>query len=200
VVKRCDELPGQHLFQYVDGAGERRNITSDDVNQYLREASGGDFTAKDFRTWAATVLATCVLRDLVGFESETEARRDVVVAIDAVADKLGHTRAICRRSYLHPAVIETYLDGPLTSALGGAAIKTPAMLRADEAAALALLKRAAGRKVSKAAPRLYQYGPRRSSTPREDRGLKSDVGYRSRSTGPVRSDSSEQSKRPRVSS
>jgi DNA topoisomerase I len=129
----------------------------------MREASGDDFTAKDFRTWAATVLATCALRDLVGFESETEARRNVVVAIDAVAGRLGHTRAICRRSYVHPAVIETYLDGSLASALGGAAIKTPAMLRPDEAAALALPKRAAGRKVSKAAARLYQYGPRRSS-------------------------------------
>ncbi|HSP10703.1 MAG TPA: DNA topoisomerase IB [Candidatus Dormibacteraeota bacterium] len=153
VVKRCDELPGQQLFQYVDDSGARRNVTSDDVNQYLREASGEDFTAKDFRTWAATVLATCALRELAGFESETEGRRNVVAAVDQVARKLGHTRAICRRSYVHPAVIETYLDGSLELALGGSALSTPAMLRSDEAAALTLLKRAAGREVSRGAAR-----------------------------------------------
>jgi DNA topoisomerase-1 len=151
VVKRCDELPGQHLFQYIDDAGERRSVTSDDVNRYLRDASGDDFTAKDFRTWAATVLATCALRDLVGFESETEAKRNVVAAIDSVARKLGHTRSICRRSYVHPAVIEKYMDGSLASVIGTSAIKTPAGLRADEGAALALLKHAARRRVLRAA-------------------------------------------------
>jgi DNA topoisomerase-1 len=151
VVKRCEELPGQQLFQYVDDSGMRRNVTSDDVNQYLQEVSGEAFTAKDFRTWAATVLATCALRDLVEFESETEARRNVVDAVDAVARKLGHTRAVCRRSYVHPAVIETYLDGSLATALSTTAIRTPAMLHADEVAALALLKHAARRKLSKKA-------------------------------------------------
>jgi len=154
VVKRCDELPGQHLFQYIDESGTRRNVTSDDVNQYLREASGEDFTAKDFRTWAATVLATCALRELVGFESETDGRRNVVAAVDAVAGKLGHTRAICRRSYVHPAVIETYLNGSLESVLVEGSASTPPMLRADEGAALRLLRRAATRKVSKAASRV----------------------------------------------
>lgn len=153
VVKRCDELPGQQLFQYVDDSGDRHNVTSDDVNEYLREASGQDFTAKDFRTWGATVLATCALKELVGFESETEGRRNVVAAVDGVARQLGHTRAICRRSYVHPAVIETYLDGSLESALGGPALRMPAMLRADEVAALTLLKRAAGRKAAQAAAR-----------------------------------------------
>jgi DNA topoisomerase-1 len=112
VIKRCEELPGQMLFQYLDADGERRTVTSDDVNQYLREASGEDVTAKDFRTWAGTLLAEQALREVGGFESETEARRKVVAAIDMVAHKLGHTRAVCRRSYVHPAVIETYLNRP----------------------------------------------------------------------------------------
>lgn len=111
VIKRCEELPGQSLFQYVDGAGERGTVNSDDVNRYLREASGGDFTAKDFRTWTATLLAAQVLRETGGFESEAEAKRNVVAAIDVVARKLGHSRAVCRRSYVHPGVIATYMEG-----------------------------------------------------------------------------------------
>ncbi|HKC20367.1 MAG TPA: DNA topoisomerase IB [Candidatus Dormibacteraeota bacterium] len=109
VIKRCEELPGQLLFQYVDVDGERRAVTSDDVNAYLREASGENITAKDFRTWAGTVLAAQALRELGGFESETEARRKVVAAIDQVAHRLGHTRAVCRRSYVHPDVISLYM-------------------------------------------------------------------------------------------
>jgi DNA topoisomerase I len=109
VIKRCEELPGQLLFQYVDEGGERRAVTSDDVNQYLREASGVDVTAKDFRTWAGTVLAAKALRELGAFESETEARRKVVEAIDVVAHRLGHSRAVCRRSYVHPDVIAMYM-------------------------------------------------------------------------------------------
>jgi DNA topoisomerase-1 len=163
-VKRCEELPGQHLFQYIDADGERRSVTSDDVNDYLREA-GGDFTAKDFRTWGATVLATCALREIAQFESEAEAKRNVVAAIDSVARKLGHTRAICRQSYVHPAVIDVYLDGSLPATLERAAAKTAGPLRSDEAAALVLLRSRANSKVSKAAARLYEYGqsPRISS-------------------------------------
>jgi DNA topoisomerase-1 len=131
VIKRCEELPGQNLFQYVDADGERRTVTSDDVNEYLREAGGADYTAKDFRTWAGTVLALGALRDATGFESETEARKNVVAAIDAVARRLGHTRAVCRRSYVHPAVIERYAAGSL---------ELPSGL-SDEAAVLALLRK-----------------------------------------------------------
>jgi len=141
VIKRCEDLPGQSLFQYVDIDGEHRCVTSDDVNDYLREVTGEDFTAKDFRTWAGTVLAASALRDAVGFESETEAKRNVIAAIDSVARKLGHTRAVCRSSYVHPAVIETYMEGGLEAALGVAIARTPARLRADEAAVLALLRR-----------------------------------------------------------
>ena len=163
-VKRCEELPGQMLFQYLDESGERRAVTSDDVNAYLRDASGEDFTAKDFRTWAATVLAACTLRDVARFENETEAKRNVVTAIDEVASKLGHTRAICRRSYVHPAVIETYLEGGLDRALGVTIARAASRLRSDEAAVLSLLRRKLRVKVSKGQGRLYRYGPPKISS------------------------------------
>jgi len=148
VIKRCEDLPGQNLFQYLDGDGERRVVTSDDVNGYLREVSSEDFTAKDFRTWAGTVLAACALREASGFESETEAKRKVVEAIDSVARKLGHTRAVCRRSYVHPTVIDTYMDGHLETALSVAIAKPPSRLNSDEAAVLSLLRRKARRTVA----------------------------------------------------
>ncbi len=138
VVKRCEELPGQHLFQYVDAEGERGTVTSDDVNTYLREVTGEDFTAKDYRTWAGTMLATCALRALTGFESDAEAKSRVIAAIDTVAQKLGHTRAVCRRSYVHPAVVDAYTDRVLDRLDG----------KSDEAAALALLRRQSRKRVS----------------------------------------------------
>ena len=113
VVKQCQELPGQELFAYVDGNGERRTVSSQDVNDYLRETTGEDITAKDFRTWAGTVLAAVALREVEGFESVAEAKRNVVGAIDRVAKRLGNTRAVCRRSYVHPAVVDSYMDGSL---------------------------------------------------------------------------------------
>jgi DNA topoisomerase-1 len=141
VIKRCEDLPGQMLFQYLDDHGERHVVTSDDVNQYLRDATGEDYTAKDFRTWAGTVLAASALRELVNFESETEAKRNVISGIDSVARKLGHTRAVCRRAYVHPAVIEAYMDRSLEDALKGNVAKTFLRLKADESAVVALLKR-----------------------------------------------------------
>jgi DNA topoisomerase-1 len=149
VVKRCEDLPGQMLFQYLDDHGERHVVTSDDVNQYLQDATGEDYTAKDFRTWAGTVLAATALRELVNFESETEARRNVISGIDSVARKLGHTRAVCRRAYVHPAVIEAYMDRSLEDALKGNVAKTFLRLKADESAVVALLKRSMVRKGSK---------------------------------------------------
>jgi DNA topoisomerase-1 len=142
IVTRCEELPGQMLFQYVDEDGVRGAVTSDDVNSYLRDATGEDFTAKDFRTWAGTVLATHALRNASRFESETEAKRNVISAIDGVARKLGHTRAICRRAYVHPVVIGSYLDGSLDRALDHERA-TGGRLKVDEAAVLGLLKYAA---------------------------------------------------------
>jgi DNA topoisomerase-1 len=119
VVRRCQELPGQELFQYVDEAGDVQDIASDDVNAYLRDASAGDFTAKDFRTWAGTVLAYRALRALQPGDDERTARRNVVEAIRQTAGALGNTPAVARRSYVHPAVLDAYLDG----AIGGALVE-----------------------------------------------------------------------------
>jgi DNA topoisomerase-1 len=147
IVKQCRELPGQELFQYIGDDGARCDVTSGDVNAYLREISGQDFTAKDFRTWAGTVLAATALGELQQVASKAHARRNVNKAIEAVAGVLGNTRAVCRSSYVHPVVIDKYLDGSLPrsfnkQAAAGARSATP-RLRADEAAVLAMLKRAA---------------------------------------------------------
>ena len=113
VIRQLQDLPGQELFEWVDGQGERHSVSSQDVNDYLRETAGEDYTAKDFRTWAGTVLATAALRGMKGFESETDAKRNVIAAIDRVARRLGNTRAVCRRSYVHPAVFDAYMEGSL---------------------------------------------------------------------------------------
>ena len=111
IVKRCRDLPGQELFQYRDADDEVRDVTSDDVNAYLREISGADVSAKDFRTWAGTVHAYRALRALDEPTSERGARRNVVAAVRATAELLGNTPAVARRSYVHPTVLEAYLDG-----------------------------------------------------------------------------------------
>ena len=113
IVGQCQELPGHELFQYVDGDGETHTIDSADVNEYLREISGEHFTAKDFRTWAGTVLACEMLREFESFASETEAKRNVVQAIKQVAAKLGNTPSVCRKCYVHPLVLDTYMSGAL---------------------------------------------------------------------------------------
>ncbi len=144
VVRRCQELPGQELFQYLDADGEVHDIVSDDVNAYLREASGGDFTAKDFRTWAGTVLAYRALRALQPEDHGPTAKRNVVEAIRATADRLGNTPAVARGSYVHPAVLEAYLDGSLRGALVEAAedqtIPPEGADAAEEAAVVRLLR------------------------------------------------------------
>jgi DNA topoisomerase I len=118
VVRRCQDLPGQELFQYIDDEGEPHDVASDDVNEYLREASGGaDVTAKDFRTWAGTVLAYRALRALAPGDDERAARQNVVEAVRVTADRLGNTPAVARRSYVHPAILEAYLDGSIRGAL-----------------------------------------------------------------------------------
>ncbi|HEY0442670.1 MAG TPA: hypothetical protein VGC90_00455 [Candidatus Limnocylindrales bacterium] len=125
VVRRCQELPGQELFQYVDDDGEIRDVASDDVNDYLREISGGNFTAKDFRTWAGTVLAFRALRALEPAASLTDAKRKVVAAMRETAGRLGNTPAVARQSYVHPAVVEAYMDGKVGGALVEAAEEAP---------------------------------------------------------------------------
>jgi DNA topoisomerase-1 len=113
IVRDCMDLPGQELFQYLDEEGKRRAIGSADVNEYLRKLSQQDFTAKDFRTWAGTVLAARSLRECEPFSSQTQAKRNVVEAIKAVAVRLGNTVAVCRKCYIHPVVIEAYLNNTL---------------------------------------------------------------------------------------
>ncbi len=113
LIRRCQDLPGSRLFQYEDADGVVRDVDSGDVNTYLRETMGKNFTAKDFRTWAGTMLAYRALQLLPPPTSKTSGERQVATAVTAVAGLLGNTRAVCRNSYIHPAVIETYLDGGL---------------------------------------------------------------------------------------
>jgi len=144
VVRRCQELPGQELFQFVDDDGEVRDVASDDVNDYIREASGGEYTAKDFRTWAGTVLAYRALRALQPGVGDGAAKRNVVEAIRQTADQLGNTPAVARGSYVHPAVLEAYLEGSIRGALVEVAEEqeTPptSATPAEEAAVRALLR------------------------------------------------------------
>ena len=119
IVEKCQDLPGQDLFQYVEDDGQVRDVTSQDVNDYLREITGQDFTAKDFRTWAGTLLATLALNAQEEFETKTQAKANVKTAICAVAELLGNTPAICRKCYVHPAVIEAYLNGVSIAGLVG---------------------------------------------------------------------------------
>jgi DNA topoisomerase-1 len=138
IVKRLQDLPGQPLFQYLDAEREAHTIDSNDVNAYLREIAGDEFTAKDFRTWAGTTLAARALRDLGPAETKTSLKANIVEAIDAVATRLGNTRAVCRASYIHPAVLSGYECGALCDFTGD--IADIAGLDADEAWTLAYLR------------------------------------------------------------
>jgi DNA topoisomerase-1 len=111
IVQSCRDLPGQELFQYLDADGHRHAIGSADVNKYLHEISGEAFTAKDFRTWAGTVLAAQALAESSTFRSTTEAKRTIVRAVECVAKQLGNTKAVCRKCYIHPAILDAYMDG-----------------------------------------------------------------------------------------
>lgn len=144
LVQRLQELPGQVLFRYLDEEGRPQPIDSADVNAYLRELAGGDFTAKDFRTFAATVLAAWALQELSAFDSEAAAKRNVTAAIERVAGRLGHTPTICRKSYVHPEIVGAYMAGDLLLNLKGA-VETELAdglsgLEPEEAAVLAFLQ------------------------------------------------------------
>ena len=117
VVRRCQDLPGQELFQYLDEDGQPHSVGSDDINDYLQEITGEPVTAKDFRTWAATNLAALALQQLEVFDTEAKAKKNVLQAVEAVAKMLGNTPAICRKCYIHPAIFDGYLDGSLLQAL-----------------------------------------------------------------------------------
>ena len=111
IIERCEEIPGQELFHFLDHDGNAHTIDSADVNEYLREISGEHFTAKDFRTWAGSVLACMTLKELGPYETVTQAKKNVVEAIKSVAERLGNTPSVCRKCYVHPAVLEAYLGG-----------------------------------------------------------------------------------------
>jgi DNA topoisomerase-1 len=140
IVAKCQDLPGQDLFGYISDKGEVRDVTSQDVNDYLREITGQDFSAKDFRTWAGTLLAALALNAQEPFETKKQAKANVKTAICAVAELLGNTPAICRKCYVHPAVLETYLANTSVPGLGEAMKKSRGnQLKSAEAAILKFL-------------------------------------------------------------
>jgi DNA topoisomerase-1 len=154
IAKRCQELPGRELFQYLDDNGDVQDINSSDVNDYLRRVMGREFTAKDFRTWTGTVLAARALQELQEFGSETQAKKNVLLAVESVAGLLGNTRAVCRKCYVHPAIIDSYLDRSLASSLSaraGKRLANPHALTRLETAVLALLQRRLRREARKSA-------------------------------------------------
>jgi DNA topoisomerase-1 len=144
IIKACQELPGQELLQYVDEVGNHQDVTSSDVNDYLKEITGKDVTAKDFRTWAGTVLAAMALHEFESFDSAAQAKRNLRAAIEKVAGKLGNTPTICRKCYVHPEVLNSYMDGKLILELKEKAeseLRTEVQnLKPEEAAVLALLR------------------------------------------------------------
>jgi DNA topoisomerase-1 len=148
IVQRCRDLPGQMLFQFIGEDGERHAIGSEDVNDYLRDISGEDVTAKDFRTWAATNLAAMALRELERFDSEAKNKKNVVQAVEAVAGLLGNTPSVCRKCYIHPAIFDGYLDGSLLEGLKQRADavldEAKSGLTAEEVAVTAFLSRRLG--------------------------------------------------------
>ena len=153
IVRACQELPGQELFQYIDAEGVRRDVDSADVNAYLQEITGEPFTAKDFRTWAGTVLASLALSEFETFDTQAAAKRNLTRGIEHVAGRLGNTVAVCRKSYIHPAILDSYLDGSLLAFLKG---EVEAVLReeleglsGEEAAVLAFLQQRLSREVAR---------------------------------------------------
>ncbi len=142
IIKACRDLPGQELFQYLGDDGTTQSIGSSDVNAYLREISGQDFTAKDFRTWAGTVLAAQALAELQVSATAAAARRSIVAAIESVAKRLGNTKAVCRKCYIHPAILEAYMDGATIQTLRSRARLAEGVgLGAEERAVVRLIER-----------------------------------------------------------
>ncbi len=144
VIKKCKELPGQELFEYKNENGEIASISSTDVNHYLHEITKDHFTAKDFRTWTGTVLAVFALQEFEQFDSDVQAKKNIVQAVEKVAKKLGNTPSVCRKCYIHPEVINAYLDGTLMQMIKERAEKSLtdslSELTSEETAVLAFLK------------------------------------------------------------
>jgi DNA topoisomerase-1 len=145
IVKRCAEIPGHELFKYLDDDGVSCAVDSGDVNEYIREVTQQDFSAKDFRTWAGTVLAALALAEFKKYDSQAEAKRNVVAAIEKVAKQLGNTPAICRKSYVHPEILSAYMSGDLVKMIDAKIAqkfkRQYAKLTADEIMVLAFLRR-----------------------------------------------------------
>ncbi len=143
VVRACQELPGQRLFQYTDDDGGVREVTSSDVNEYLREITGSAITAKDFRTWAGTVMAALALQEVEQVDTQAAMKKNVRAAIEKVAARLGNTPAICRKCYVHPEVLQAYAEGALLLRIGHKVegeLAHGAGMKPEEAAVLALLQ------------------------------------------------------------
>jgi len=173
IVKACQDLPGQDLFQYLDEEGERQSITSADVNAYLKEITGRDITAKDFRTWAGTVLAALALSEFEEFDNQAKAKKNIREAIEKVASRLGNTPSICRKCYVHPEVFACYLDGGLLLDVKEK-IETQlredlASLKPEEAAVLSLLQERLAREVEKQAEAKPAKKRRPSSRGKQDK-------------------------------
>jgi DNA topoisomerase-1 len=154
VVRQCRDLPGYDLFQYLDENGHRQTIASEDVNAYLKEVTGEEYTSKVFRTWAGTVLAAQMLKELEAFGSESQAKKNIVRAVEAVAKRLGNTKAVCRKCYIHPAIFNAYLDGSMLKTVAQRArraARSADSLSVGEAAVLALLQRRLAREARRRA-------------------------------------------------
>ena len=185
-VKRCQDIPGQELFQWVNGDGQRHDVSSGDVNDYLREISGSDFTAKDFRTWAGTVLTAQALKATKDFHTQQQAKKNVKQAIEVVAEKLGNTVAVCRKCYVHPFVLDGYLrrklpcHGDIHAALRKGAIKASKLpstsLAADEKSVLEFLRCCGREEERETRRRLKSAAIPRAWRPRVVRGMR--VGHR----------------------
>jgi DNA topoisomerase I len=143
IVRACQELPGQKLFEYLDENGEPKEVTSSDVNAYLKEITGREVTAKDFRTWAGTVLAALALREFERADSQATTKKNLRAAVEQVAQRLGNTPAICRKCYVHPEVLAAYIEGGLELKIKdeAPAPESATALKAEEKAVLAMLEK-----------------------------------------------------------
>ncbi len=144
IVQRCQELPGEELFKYLDDEGKRQQVDAEDVNAYLQDITGREVTAKDFRTWAGTMLVAKTLREMGPADTKREAEKNIVSAVDLTAKRLGNTRSVCRKYYIHPALIEAYLEGsvlpPLPERRWNKRKSTGPTLRQHETDVLAFIK------------------------------------------------------------
>jgi DNA topoisomerase-1 len=167
IVKACQDLPGQDLFQYMDENGQQQSVTSADVNAYLKEITGRDITAKDFRTWAGTVLAALALSEFEEFDSDAKAKKNIRAAIENVSSRLGNTPTICRKCYVHPEVFTCYLDGALLleiqDEVQAELRENLSGLKPEEAAVLSLLQERLSREID-----AKERKPQKKRKPRAD--------------------------------